>query len=128
MDVAGVQRHGERALGSLLVEPPLELLREEHVGELGLAVPLPRRVERAVHGLDAVEVHAVLDPCREVVSARGDLDDAHGGGWVFGGLDEQRNEWVREGEVAEVVGLELDLEAVLGELVGCRHDTSVVDL
>ena len=34
---------------------------------------------------------------------------------------------MRECEVAEVIGLELNLKPVLGELIGHTHDTCVID-
>ncbi len=94
--VAGVGGHREHGRARLR-EAALQLGGEQQVGQLGLAVGRPAAVPPALP-VEVVEV----DPAG-AVGAGGDRDDPS---------RDVRQQEVREGEVAEVVGAELQLEAV----------------
>ena len=95
-----------------LGQAALQLGREEQVGELGLAVGGPALVAAAVP-VEVVEAD-LADPVRD----RRDSDDA---------LADPRQQQVGQREVAEVVGADLQLEAVLCARLGRGHDAGVVD-
>ena len=110
--VAGVG--GERADGrARLVEPALELEREEQVGELGLPVGAPARVAAALP-VEVVEVDRARCGARR--RRRSTTRSVTCG-----------QQQVGQREVAEVVGAELHLEAVRGALLGHGHHAGVVD-
>jgi len=118
---AGVSGDGEDAAAAG-AETAVELEGEHEVGQLGLAIDLLGRVAPLV--LEVGEVDATV-----LVGDGGDGDDAWGLGGVRGGCALERGEEESgQGEVAEDVGAELQLEAVGGfEAFWRRPDTGVVD-
>ena len=109
--VAGVRggRQHDRTGGE---QTALQLGGEQQVGELGLAVGTPRPVALALP-VEIVEVDLA-----EAVGARGDGDDAAG---------DVLQQQVGEREVAEMVGAELQLEAVRRPDQRRDHHAGVVD-
>jgi hypothetical protein len=99
-------------VGARLAQAPLELAREQEVGELGLAVGAPRLVAALL------PIEVVEPDLAHAVRAGGDHDDA---------VADPRQQQVREREVAEVVGADLHLEAVGGARLRDRHHAGVVD-
>jgi len=94
----------------------LEFEGEEKVGELGEAVG--GEVAVAAFGVEVVEFELGL-----LVGDAADGDDARGVGAQKGGEKE-----AGQGEVTEVIGAELEFEAVCGRVAGGDgHDSSVVD-
>ena len=102
-------------LRALRVQPALQLVAEEQVGELALPVGGPLAV--AAPPVQVVPVHAA--------------DPVHGAAQVHHprpGRRQQRGQQpAGEREVAEVIGAELHLEAVHGLAAGQRHHPGVVD-
>src|SRR5699024_5470136 len=93
----------------------LEFVGEEQVGELGLAVRADAAVAPAP--LQVVEVDVGANPVPDAA----DGDDP--GAWCFEhALEEESG----ESEMPEVIGAELHLEPVGGELFGRVHDAGVV--
>ncbi|KAF0653596.1 TetR family transcriptional regulator [Cyanobium sp. Copco_Reservoir_LC18] len=106
----------QRQDGAALVgEAPLQLQGEHHVGQLALAVGPPAVV--AALALEIVEGDAA-----EVLGPGGDGD--HPGA---GPVAQQGQQGEGEGDVAQVVGAELELETLAGEGPGRRHHAGVVD-
>jgi hypothetical protein len=107
---------GHRDRGAVRCESALQLVGEHQVGELGLAVgggatvrALPLQVVEVDGGPDAVTGAA----------------DRHHPGARDG--QEPLQQQAGEREVAEVVGAELELEAVGGGLLRGVHHAGVVD-
>jgi len=119
-DGARVQRDG----GDLGV-PLGHLAGEQNVGKLALAVASPGHLLR-LGRLERVEDDAARhDGGADVGKGRED-DDAHVRVWLLGGrLEEQRGEEAGEEGVADVVGAELDLVALLGLAGWGGHDAGV---
>ena len=117
---AGVSRDGHD--GRLQnAETPIQFEGEQDVGEFGLLIGAERTV--AASRLQVFEVHAA-----PLVSDGGDGDDARAVGRFIGSQLDCRHEQCSEGEVADDVGAELQLESVGGlEPFGRVHDTGVVD-
>ena len=95
--------------------PALELAAEEEVGELGLPVGQPLRVA-ALLPVEVVPAHRA-----ELVGVRRHVDHPRLGRPQQGGQQP-----AGEGEVAEVVGAELHLEAGVGAPQRQGHDAGVV--
>ena len=114
----GADRSGVHGKGThtAIGETVIELDCEQDVGGLRPPVAEPRLVRRAFE-VGVVEVHVA-----EPVPSRAERHDAGRRGG-----DERGCEQVREQEVPEVVGAELQLEAVGGGAEGASHDTGVVD-
>ena len=101
-------------------ETLLEAHGEQHVGGLRLAIARPRVI-------GAVLVMGVLEMDRaHVVPAARQVDDAPTSLGAAAALD-QRHQFRRQREVAEVVGAKLPLEAIVGVLEGGGHHAGVVD-
>ena len=103
-----------------VLQPPCQLLGVEDVGKLRLRVGLVLVV--VLLPVQVLPVHGA----HFVGHARDDDDpraESRGGR-----LLEERREQLREEEVAEVVGAELHIEAVLGLPLGAGHHAGVVDL
>jgi hypothetical protein len=101
------------------LETAVEFESEEKIGELGAAVRGPRLV--VVFPVEVVEVHG-----GSAVGNGADGDDA----WRRGrcGLKDRWEQEAGEGEVAEVVGAELELESIGSDAtLGKGHDAGVVD-
>jgi hypothetical protein len=92
-------------------EPALQLVGEQHVGQLGLPVREPALVAAPL------PVEVVADPAEDVEAA------GHGDDAVAHPVDQQAGERER----AEVVGADVALEAVRRRAVRHRHDPGVVD-
>ena len=96
-------------------ELPLQLIREEQVGQLALPVRAPLAVRP--FALQVIEIDLAED-----VRAAADRHDARGRR-----LQNQRQQQPGERKVPQVVGAELHLEPVGGRAVRDRHHARVVD-
>ena len=93
-------------------EPTLQLQREQQVRELRLLVCRPALIS------PSLPVEVVEGDRAAAVSVGGDGHDS---------IRHVRKQQIGQGEVAEVVGPDLQLESVSSTPLGCSHDTGVVD-
>ena len=132
--VAGCGLHLVTEAGVL--QPPLQLVSEEHVGQLALTVPGPmacaapedvgsqvqQQTVRRVRVVQVASIHSRLSLLR---CTGGDLRQGHVPMLLCGGL-EKGPEPKSHQKVAEVIRLDLDVEAVLCHLDVQAHNASIV--
>lgn len=105
---------------SLTLQPLRQFSREQNISQL--APPIGARRGVALLQIDVFEVHPPIPPC---VRERRQVNNPCGGGALGGVLGGANNTWQeKEGEevVAEMIGGELELVTVLGQLSGAHHD------
>ena len=124
--IDATRMQGIRPDARLGQQPLVERKSEEHVGHLGLAVGVPGFVLFRTLGEAGV---VPADAAAEDAALGGDVDDLGLLGLLarFGGCSELGQDVVRQDEVAEVGGGELQLETVDGEFLGGGHDGGIVD-
>jgi len=108
---------------ALLQQSPLELPRVQGVCQLTPAVPLHRADEPQQGRVDVLPQRVEIDALGEPVGLGASDDDAG-----LGAIDEQRQQCLDEGEMAQVVGLEVVLPSLrAGGRRGVEGDGRVRD-